>query len=659
MDSTYNNLKDITYVDRFEDIKILQYTFDEFNNLPLNKKILIYCLSRASIAGRDIIYDQNYKYNLLIRKALETLFIQFDGDCDTKEFSHFANYLKRIWFSNGIHDPFSKEKIQPKFSKDFLHQLIEHHFEEGLSAYFTSTSEATEQLTSLIFDPDVAPKGVEQDPSKDIIQYSSVNFYEGVNQEECETFYNNQQQQFPELSCGLNSKLIKKNNKLYEETWKADGLYGEAIEQIIGWLKKAQDYAENEHQNQWLKNLIRYYETGNLKEFNNYNISWLLDTESQTDLINGFIETYSDPLGLKGTWESILHVKDREATKRTNILSNHAQWFEDNAPIEERFKKEQVKGISANVVNVAMLGGESHPTSPIGVNLPNSDWIRKEYGSKSITLNNVTKAHHDAMLQSGFIEEFASSQEEIDRHKKYGFIADNLHTDLHECLGHGSGKMLDGVHSEALKNYQAPIEEARADLFALYFMMDQKLVELEIIPTLEVAKSQYDSYIRNGLFTQLIKIKPGKHLEQAHMRNRQIIALWCYENGLKENIIELKKKQGKSYFIIHDYEKLRMLFARLLAEIQRIKSEGDYEAAKKLVENYGTQINTKLHKEVIDRFSKLDIPPFTGFINPQYVPVIEQDRITDIKIRYAENYKEQMLNYSKNYSFLSAENRGS
>ncbi len=656
MKNSKEDLNHSPYIDRFEDVKILQFNFDEFNNLPLDKKILVYCLSRASLAGRDIIYDQNYKHNLLIRNSLESILDQYNGDRNSKEFELFTNYLKRIWYSNGIHDPFSKEKIKPKFSENYLHHLIEKSFKGGLPKFFGTIEEAKTQLTKLIFDPNIAPQGVEQDTNKDIIQDSAVNFYEGVSQEESEKYYQNQQKDNPLLSCGLNTKLEKKGNQLVEKTWYSEGMYSSAINNVTHWLRQALDYTENQQQKEWLKALIEYYETGDLEKFNTYNIQWLKDSHSDVDLINGFIETYSDPLGLKGTWESILHVRDTEATKRTTILSENAQWFEDHAPIEKRFKKEKVKGISANVVNVAMLGGESHPTSPIGVNLPNSDWIRKEYGSKSITLNNIASAHHEAMLQSGFIEEFAFSATEKKRHKKYGFIADNLHTDLHECLGHGSGKMLEGVNSEALKNYQAPVEEARADLFALYFMMDQKLMDLGIISTLDVAKAQYDSYIRNGLFTQLIKVKPGRNLEQAHMRNRQLISLWCHEQGASENVIEFKKADGKTFIVINDYLKLRDLFGKLLAEIQRIKSEGDYEAAKQLVENFGTSINKELHQEITERFGKLDIPPFTGFINPQYVPIMENNKIADIKIQYVKNYQEQMLDYSKNYSFLPIEN---
>lgn len=642
-----------TFIDRFEDIKILQYTFDEFNQLPLNTKILIYYLSRAAISGRDIIYDQNYKHNLLIRKSLEIILENHTNHDSADEFQHFINYLKRIWYSNGIHDPFSKEKFLPSFSYEFLVQLIEESFTNGLDQFFDNRQQAVETLSQLIFDPDIASKGVEQDSSKDIIEESAVNFYEGVNEKEAESYYIKLQQENPLLSHGLNSKLVKENDQLVEKKWSLNGLYGPAIKQIIYWLAQATAHVENDQQKKWLQSLIRYYRGGDLEAFNQYNIHWLQDTQSQTDLINGFIETYSDPLGLKGTWESILHVKDQQATQRTSVLSENAQWFEDHAPIKEEYKKEKVRGITAHVVNVAMLGGESYPTTPIGVNLPNADWIRKEYGSKSITLNNITRAHHEAMAHSGMIEEFAFSKEEIERHKSYGFLADNLHTDLHECLGHGSGKMQEGVTSESLKNYQAPIEEARADLFALYFMMDPRLVELGIMPSLEAARTQYDSYIRNGLLTQQIKVKQGKDLEQAHMRNRQLIASWCFEKGKTNHVIEKKILNDKTYFVINDYQQLRSLFAELLAEIQRIKSEGDYAAAKNLVEKYGIKLDSVLHQEVIQRFNQLNIPPFTGFINPEYIPVIENDIIRDVKIRYSENYLDQMLNYSKNYSFLS------
>src|SRR6056297_150200 len=584
MDSTNNNLKDITYVDRFEDIKILQYTFDDFNNLPLNKKILIYYLSMASLAGRDIIYDQNYKYNLIIRKALETIYKYYKGDRESEKYLKLNTYLKRIWFANGIHHPFSKEKMKPEFTEEHLNKLLENSPSHKFNLTFNSQTAIYEFLKKQLFDDSIAPKGVESNSNKDLILNSAANFYENISQEEAEAFYNNRMKEKPKISHGLNSKLVKEDDKIKEQVWCKNKLYDKAIREILKNLTKASEYTENTQQKSWLESLIKFYETGDLNEFNRYNISWLKDVQSNIDLINGFIETYSDPLGLKGSWESILHVRDQEATKRLSVLSKNAQWFENNAPIDENFKKKKVKGISARAVNVAMLGGESHPTSPLGVNLPNADWLRKEYGSKSVTLQNIAASYHQSMIESGFIEEFAASDTEIENYKRYGFLADNLHTDLHECLGHGSGQLKPGISSEDLKNYQAPLEEARADLFALYFLMDPKLIELGIIPNYEVAKTQYTNYIRNGLMTQLIKIKPGKNLEQAHMQNRQLISLWCFEQGAHENIIEFKIIRNKKYIQINDYEKLRTLFGKLLRTIQRIKSEGNYEKAKFLVD---------------------------------------------------------------------------
>jgi dipeptidyl-peptidase-3 len=645
-----------TFIDKFDDVKILQYRFESFRQLPLSKKILLYYLSRAALSGRDIIYDQNYRHNLIIRKSLEIIYKKYQGERETGEFIKFHNYLKKIWFANGIHHPYSKEKIQPEFDKDYLGRLINQTFHKGLDNYFTKEQDAIKKLTELIFNPDIAPLGVSQSGDA-MIENSAVNFYEDVFQEDAERFYNEKFKEEPRLSHGLNSKLSGSDGHLQEITWYKNGMYGQAIEQILTWLRKALDYTENEAQKQWLEALVNYYETGDLKAFNDYNISWVRDTSSHVDLINGFIETYSDPLGLKGTWESIVHIKDEKATKRTEILSQNAQWFEDNAPINDEFKKKEVTGVTATVVDVAILGGESYPTSPIGVNLPNADWIRKEHGSKSITLQNISLAHHEAMAESGLTEEFAWSEEEVMRSKQYGFLANNLHTDLHECLGHGSGKMKPGIKAEMLKNYQSPIEEARADLFALYYLMDEKLLELGILPTTEAAKAQYDAYIRNGLLTQLSKVKKGKNLEQAHMKNRQLIALWCYEQGKKENIIEKKTKNRKTYFIIRDHQKLRQLFGELLAGIQRIKSEGDYSEARFMVETYGTKIDPVLHEEVLERYNKLHIPPFTGFINPDYLPEYDSNgKISDIKLQYPENYSQQMLDYSKNYSFLSTEN---
>ncbi len=651
---TYKSNSNI--VDTFDDVKILRYRFVPFKNLPLNQKILLYYLSRAALAGRDIIYDQNYKFNLLIRKSLETIFEKHKGDRESGEFKKFHTYLKKIWFSNGIHHPYSREKIEPGFNKDFLKQLIEDTFYQGLDKLYNSKAQAKEKLSDLLFNPQIAPRGVSQS-GDDMLMSSAVNFYENVKQVDAEAFYNQKFKEEPRLSHGLNTKLTGSDGTLKEITWYENGMYSQAIKQILIWLKKALNYTESNQQKEWLISLIHYYENGDLKAFNEYNILWVKDTSSKADFINGFIETYSDPLGLKGTWESIVHLKDTKATERTKILSNHAQWFEDHAPTDNKFKKKEVTGVTATVVDVAMLGGESYPTSPIGVNLPNADWIRKRHGSKSITLQNISLAHHETMSESGLTEEFAWSDEEINRNKKYGFQANNLLTDLHECLGHGSGKLKPGIKAEMLKNYQSPIEEARADLFALYYMMDDKLEELGILPGKEAAKAQYDAYIRNGLMTQLTKIKKGKNLEQAHMKNRQLIASWCLEKGKEKNIIEKKKEGEKTYFVIRDHQKLRELFGILLSEIQRIKSEGDYEEAKNLVEKYGTLVDRALHDEVLERYKKLNIPPFTGFINPEYIPEYDKENnITDIKLHYPENYTGQMLNYSKNYSFLSIDN---
>ncbi len=641
-----------SFVESFGEIKILRYTVSHFDRLPLDQKLLVYYLSRASLAGRDIIYHQNYKYNLLIRKTLEAILEHYPGDRQSEGFEQFIVYLKTLWYNNGIHHHFSKEKTMPEFSQAYFEHLIRETGQEALAHLFPTTDEAIDTLAPILFDATVAPKSLEQDASVDMLRHSANNFYEGVTQQEGESFYQGKKGQDERLSWGLNSKLEHRDGELVERTWKADGMYGQAIGQIIYWLEQARGHAQTEEQAGWLEALAEYYRTGDLQKFDDYSIRWVQDTRSTIDLINGFIETYEDPLGLKGTWESILHVQDPEATKRTQLLSQNAQWFEDHAPIDERFKKPSVRGVSARVVEVAMLGGESYPTTPIGVNLPNADWIRKEHGSKSITLNNITRAHHEAMVESGFVEEFAYSREEIERNKQHGFQGDNLHTDLHECLGHGSGQLLEGVSGDALKNYQSPIEEARADLFALYYMMDRKLIDLGIITSFETARAQYDSYIRNGLMTQLIRVKPGRNLEQAHMRNRQLVARWCYEKGAPDNVIQRMEHLGKTFFIINDHQKLRQLFGQLLAEIQRIKSEGDHQAARALIKDYGTLVDRELHEEVLGRFRKLNIAPFTGFINPVYEPVRENGAITDVRLRYDEEYTTQMMRYSRDYSFL-------
>ncbi|MFO7829213.1 MAG: dihydrofolate reductase, partial [Bacteroidales bacterium] len=497
-------------------------------------------------------------------------------------------------------------------------------------------------------------KRVCQDQSKDMITHSANNFYENVNQEEAENFYQsmgNSDDSEP-VSFGLNTKLIKEHGQVKEKVWKSGGMYSKAIDKIIYWLEKAVEVAENEMQMQSLQKLIDYYRTGNLKKFDEYNILWLTDNQSFIDVVNGFIEIYGDPLGRKATWEAIVNFKDIEATKRTEILSQNAQWFEDHSPVDQKFKKSKVKGVTAKVIHAAMLGGECYPATPIGINLPNAEWIRKEYGSKSVTIENITYAYHMASLKSGLVEEFSFSEQEVELHKKYGFLSNNLHTDLHECLGHGSGQLLPGVNTESLKNYYSPIEETRADLFALWFMMDQKLVDLAIMPSLEVAVAQYNSYIKNGLMIQLTRIEPGKNIEQAHMRNRQLIAKWCFEKGQDENVIEKKIRDGKTYFVINNHHKLRDLFGNLLAEIQRIKSEGDYEAAKYLIETYGVLVDKDLHYEVLERFKKLKLAPYTGFVNPKYTPVLKEDKIVDVIIDYSQGYTEQMMEYSEKYSAL-------
>ena len=659
MQNTSNPSQPNFFVESFGDIKILRYTVSHFEEMELNRKLLIYYLSRASLAGRDIIYDQNYKYNLLIRKTLEAIYENYSGDREHPQFKKFLVYLKTLWYNNGIHHHFSKEKNMPEFTQDYFAHLIWETGIYNLQHLFDSLEEAVAKLKPLLFDENVAPKAMEQDAAKDMIQHSANNFYEGVTQKESEDYYARLKEQDDKLSWGLNSRLEKENGTLVEKTWKEGGLYGGAISEIIRWLEKALDYAETQQQSQWLKALIEYYRTGDLQKFDEYNLQWVQDTSSTVDLINGFIETYEDPLGLKGTWESILHVQNPQATERTRLLSRNAQWFEDHAPIDDRFKKSSVKGVSASVVEVAMLGGESYPTTPIGVNLPNADWIRKEHGSKSITLNNISRAHHEAMMESGFLEEFAFNSEEVERSKKYGFEGNNLHTDLHECLGHGSGQLLEGVSGDALKNFGSPIEEARADLFALYYMMDQKMIELGVASTLETARAQYDGYIRNGMMTQLTRVKPGKNLEQAHMRNRQLIARWCFEKGAGSlddggSVIESWQEDGRTYFVINDYERLRELFGELLTEIQRIKSEGDYQAARELVRKYGSRVDRELHQEVLERFKKLNIAPFTGFINPVYEPVEENGEIVDVRIRYDEGYSEQMMRYGREYSYLPA-----
>ncbi len=645
--------------EQFADIKIMRYQVPGFDSLTLQQKELVYYLSEAAKAGRDIIFDQNFKYNLTIRKTLETIVDTYNGDKNTDDFKNFMVYTKRVWFSNGIHHHYSSEKFIPDFSKEYFAQLVKNSDPAKLPLIAGETPEKLiEKLTPIMFDPSVFPKKVSLDASLDLIKGSASNFYEGVSEKEAEDFYTkmkNPKDKEP-ISYGLNSKLVKENGKLVEKTYKINGLYSKAIEQIVMWLEKALTVAENATQKQSISLLINYYKSGNLKDWDAYNINWVSDMESHIDFVNGFIEVYEDPLGLKATWESVVNFKDIEATKRAQIISSSAQWFEDNSPVDKRFKKTEVKGVSAKVITVAQLGGDCYPSTPIGINLPNADWIRKEHGSKSVTMENITYAYDQAALGNGFMEEFAASKEEIEMAKKYGSLASNLHTDLHECLGHGSGQLLPKTNPDALKNYSSALEETRADLFALYYMMDNKMLELKLFPTLEVAKTEYNNYIRNGLMTQLTRVDLGKNIEQAHMRNRQLIASWCFENGMKENVIEKFVKDGKTYIRINDYNKLRTLFGKLLTEVQRIKSEGDYNAGKLLVENYGVKVDYDLHKEVKERYAKLKLAPYGGFLNPDFVPVLKDGKIVDIKVEYPNDYTKQMMEYGKKYSFLPAIN---
>jgi len=654
-----NKQEEFYYVlEQFADLRILRYQVNGFDSLQLKEKELIYYLSQAAVCGRDILWDQNGKYNLAIRKTLENIYETYKGDREAKEFKDFLVYLKRVWFSNGIYHHYSTDKILPSFSPEYFRELLAKSNQEGFPILSgKSKEESLEILIPVIFDKNILNKKVNQKAGTDLVTGSAVNFYQDITEKEAAAYYasmKNEKDSTP-VSYGLNSRLVKMNGKPLERVWKSGGLYGQAIDKIIYWLEKAQSVAENPDQLAGIEKLIEYYRTGDLNTWDEYNIIWVNDT-SRVDFVNGFIEVYSDPLGFKGSWESIVNFKDIEATKRTEIIAANSQWFEDHSPIDERFKKKEVKGVSAKVITVAMLAGECYPYTPIGINLPNADWIRKAHGSKSVTIENISYAYEQANLGSGALEEFSFDSAEADLVRTYGPITDNLHTDMHECLGHGSGQLLEGISSEALKNYQSTLEEARADLFALYFLMDPKMVELGLIPTLDAAKAQYISYIRNGMMLQLRRIEPGNTIEEAHMRNRQLIAKWCYEKGLSDKVIEKNVKDGKTYFRINDYEKLRSLFGQLLAEVQRIKSEGDYNAGKKLVEDYGVQVDQDLHKEVIARYAKLNLAPYSGFVNPDYELVEKDGVIKDIKIHYVNDFSEQMLKYSKEYSYLPVEN---
>lgn len=643
---------DFKYSDeRFADLQMLRYKVEGFENLSLKQKTFIYYLQEAALWGRDILWDQNGKYNLRIRKVLEDIYQQYDGDREDKEFLGLETYLKRTWFSNGIHHHYGCEKFVPEFSEKW--------FREVVNEQLTIDDEAIDldELCHVIFNPDVLQKRVNLAEGVDLIQTSASNYYEGVSQSEAEEFYAKQKAEGDTLHpvmYGMNSRLVKDaNGRIYEKRWTTNGLYGKALQKVVENLKLARPFAEDAKQQEVIDKLISYYETGDLKTFDQYSIAWVENTQPLVDFVNGFIECYGDPLGLKCSWESIVNFKDMEATKRTETLSQNAQWFEDHSPVDAAFKKDKVKGITAKVINAAILAGDLYPSTAIGINLPNSDWVRKDHGSKSVTIGNLTDAYNKAAKGNGFTDEFVYSQEEKDLIEQYGDLCDDLHTDLHECLGHGSGKLLEGVDGDSLKAYGSTIEEARADLFALYYLPDQKLVDLGLTPNKEAYKSSYYVQMMNGMMTQLVRIQPGNNIEEAHMRNRALIARWSFERGKAENVCEMVKRDGKTFLKINDYEKLRTIFGELLAEIQRIKSTGDFKAAQALVENYGVKIDPALHQEVLDRYQKLNIAPYKGFINPVYTAVKDsKGNITDVKIDYTEGYADQMLRYSRDYSVL-------
>ena len=648
-------MKDFNYRDeRFADIQMLRYRLNGFEELTLQQKQLVFYLSQATLFGRDITFDQFGRYNLLIRKTLETIYTDLRIDHETDDFRALAVYLKRLWFSSGIHHHYGCEKFKPEFSVKFLLDALHTVDARRLPlANGQTVDDLSEVLLPVIFDPTVLPKRVNKADGEDLVATSACNYYQGVTQKEVEKFYqklrDTASKDLP--SFGLNSTLVKANGQVKEQVWKADGLYANAIRHIIYWLRKAATVAENEQQRHVIELLIGYYETGDLHIFDEYSIAWLQCLDGKVDFINGFIEVYGDPLGLKGSWEGLVEYIDEEATHRTQTISRNAQWFEDHSPVDPRFRKPVVKGVTANVICAAMLGGDEYPATAIGINLPNADWIRAQYGSKSITISNITDAYNKAAHGSGFKEEFVIDKETLDLIDRYGDICDDLHTDLHECLGHGSGQLLPGTDPDALKAYGNTIEEARADLFGLYYIADPKLIELGLLPDGEAYKSQYYTYMMNGLMTQLVRIEPGHQIEEAHMRNRSLIAHWCLEHG--GDSMSLINRDGKTYLQINDYPRLRQLIAELLAEIQRIKSEGDYEAARQLVEQYAVKVDPILHKEVLDRYRKLNLAPYKGFINPWLLPVYDADgEIQDILVNYSETYDHQMLRYSSEYATL-------
>ena len=647
-------------VEQFADLQLLRFKVHGFEELPLKQKELVYYLSEAALQGRDILFDQNGKYNLIIRKMLEVVYTDYQGDRSDANFKNFETYLKRVWFSNGIHHHYAADKFVPGFTPEFFKSALESVDASKLPLGEGETLDALcKEVFPVIFDAKVMAKRVNQADGEDLVLTSASNYYDGVTQKEAEDFYakmKNPNDTMP-VMFGMNSRLVKENGKIQEKVWKSGGLYGQAIDKIIYWLKKAEGVAENENQKAVISKMIQFYKDGDLKTFDEYAILWVKDLDSRVDYVNGFTESYGDPLGMKASWESIVNFKDLEATKRTQNISDNAQWFEDHSPIDKKFKKEEVKGVSAKVITGAIVAGDLYPATAIGINLPNSNWIRSVHGSKSVTIGNFTDAYNKAAHGNGFSEEFVYSDVERGYLKKYGDLTGDLHTDLHECLGHGSGQLLPGVDPDALKAYGSTIEEARADLFGLYYLPDAKLVELGLTPDADAYKAEYYDYMMNGLMTQLVRIEPGNNVEEAHMRNRQLVAKWAFEKGESDKVVELVKKEGKTYVKVNDYAKLRELFGQLLGEIQRIKSEGDFEAARQMVEAYAVKVDPELHKEVLARYEKLNLAPYKGFVNPVYTPEFDKEgNIIDVKISYTEGYAEQMLRYSKEYATLPYRN---
>jgi dipeptidyl-peptidase-3 len=649
-------------IDRFDDIRVMRYQVPGFEELALDQKLLIYYLSEAALSGRDILFVQNFRYNLPVRRTLEGIYRTWAGDRSTPEWAAFETYLKKIWFANGLHHHYSGDKFTPGFSEEYFDALLVGTPNEALPLDFTdgSREELLAEIKPVMFDPALWPVRANQAEGVDLLATSAMNYYQGVTQAEAEKFYGDMAAVASDptpISYGLNSKLVGEDGTLREITWREGGMYGSAISQIVFWLEKAASVA-TEPQRDIIEALVKYYRSGNLRDFDAYNVAWVRDTVSNIDFVNGFIENYGDPLGLKASWEANVNFKDVEATRRTEIISDNAQWFEDHSPVAPEYRKKEVKGVSAKVITAAIIGGDCFPATPIGINLPNADWIRRDYGSKSVTIQNITDAYDRAAEGNGFTEEFVLREEDRRRSKEFGGLGSNLHTDLHECLGHGSGQLAPGVTGTELRQYGSTLAEARADLFALYSLADPKLVELGLIPSLDVAWAEYASYMMNGLQTQLARVAPGKNIEEAHMRNRAAIAAWCYERGRADNVIEKVVDGGKTYIVVNDFERLRALVGELLGEVQRIKSEGDFEAGRDFVETYGVRVDPAMHAEVLERYAALNLAPYGGFVNPRYELVrdLNTGEITDVAVTYTEGYTDQMLRYSRDYSFLPSKN---